>query len=212
MPDHAVAIFDILATRYPNPETMLTWRTPWELLVATVLSAQCTDDRVNMVTPPLFEAIPDVQAMAAAEVPDVETLIRTTGLYRNKAKHLVATANIIVNEYGGTVPQTMEALPTLPGVARKTANIVLSNAFGVQAGVAVDTHVKRLAWRMGFTDSKDVKRIERDLMAIIPQAQWGDANHWLVLFGREVCTARAPQCPTCPVEAYCPKRDVVQKG
>lgn len=204
----APKILAALAEKFPKPETMLTWSTPWELLVATVLSAQCTDERVNKVTPPLFQALPTVRDMAAAEVAQVEGLIRTTGLFRSKAKHLVATARLLVQDYGGDVPRTMEDLLRLPGVARKTANIVLSNAFGIQAGVAVDTHVKRLAWRMGLTNSKDVKRIEKDLMALVPQEDWGNVNHWLVLFGREVCMARNPQCHVCPVADFCPKRDV----
>ncbi|AGW13436.1 endonuclease III [Megalodesulfovibrio gigas] len=216
MPDTAASrriasILATLAARYPAPETMLHWRTPWELLVATVLSAQCTDDRVNKVTPGLFARFPDVAAVAAADVAEVEELIHSTGFFRNKAKHLVATAQLLVRRYAGQVPQSMPALLELPGVARKTANIVLANAFGIQAGVAVDTHVKRLAWRMELTHSKDVLKIERDLMACIPQADWGRANHWLVLFGREVCTARAPRCRACPVASHCPRRDVAEK-
>ncbi|MCA1943882.1 MAG: endonuclease III [Desulfovibrio sp.] len=202
------SIFAVLAARYPSPETMLHWRTPWELLVATVLSAQCTDDRVNKVTPALFARFPDAAAMAAAEVAEVEDLIRSTGFFRSKAKHLVSAAQLVQRRYAGQVPASMPALLELPGVARKTANIVLANAFGIQAGVAVDTHVKRLAWRMGLTESRDVGKIERDLMTLVPQADWGRANHWLVLFGREVCTARSPRCGSCPVREWCPRRDV----
>ncbi|GAB7079747.1 endonuclease III [Megalodesulfovibrio paquesii] len=207
-PHRINAILAILAARYPTPETMLHWGTPWELLVATVLSAQCTDDRVNQVTPGLFARFPDVSAMAGAGQAEVETLIHSTGFFRNKARHLIAAARIILDRHAGQVPQTMDALLELPGVARKTANIVLANAFGVQAGVAVDTHVKRLSWRLGLTDSKDVARIEKDLMTLTPQADWGRLNHWLVLFGREVCPARSPHCARCPLEALCPKRDV----
>lgn len=200
-----------LRERYPSPQSELDFTTPWELLAATVLSAQCTDKRVNMVTPELFSRWGDPAAMAQADIAAVEEVVRTTGFFRQKAKSLVGAAGIIMNDYGGEVPRTMKDLARLPGVARKTANIVLSNAFGIQEGVAVDTHVKRLAYRMGLTDTDNVKKIEQDLMALFPQPDWGDANHMMVLFGRQVCPARAPQCGACELADVCPKIGVKTK-
>jgi endonuclease-3 len=197
-----------LARRYPEPRTELHWRTPWELLAATVLSAQCTDARVNQVTPRLFAMWKDVEQMANAEIGEIEEVIRSTGFFRNKAKNLRAAAARIVSEYGGQVPQTMEDMLTLPGVARKTANVVLSNAFGVQAGIAVDTHVRRISFRLGLTRETVPDRIERDLVKLFPRESWGAVNHYLVLFGREVCAARKPRCGDCELEDICPKAGV----
>ena len=201
-----------LARRYPEPRTELHWNTPWELLAATVLSAQCTDVRVNQVTPRLFAMWKDVEQMANAEVGKIEEVIRSTGFFRNKAKNLRAAAARIVTEYAGQVPQTMEDMLTLPGVARKTANVVLSNAFDVQAGIAVDTHVKRISFRLGLTRETVPDRIERDLIKLFPQQSWGAVNHYLVLFGREVCTARKPACSACELEDLCPKAGIDGKS
>lgn len=194
-----------LARRYPEPRTELTWTTPWELLVATILSAQCTDVRVNTVTPELFATWNTVEQMARAEPAQIEKVIRPTGFFRNKAKNLHASASRIVTEFQGQVPRTMEEMLTLPGVARKTANVVLSNAFGVQAGIAVDTHVKRIAFRLGLTDQTNPDKVERDLLKLFPQQSWGAVNHYLVLFGREVCVARKPRCGGCELADLCPR-------
>lgn len=205
IPARAETVRERLARRYPVPRTELHWSSPWELLAATVLSAQCTDARVNQVTPHLFATWPDVEQMANADVGEIEVVVRSTGFFRNKAKNLRAAAARIVDAYGGQVPRTMEDMLTLPGVARKTANVVLSNAFGVQAGIAVDTHVKRISFRLGLTRETVPDRIERDLMQLFPRDDWGAVNHYLVLFGREVCTARKPACAECELEDLCPK-------
>lgn len=201
----ARAVRERLARRYPEPRTELTWTSPWELLVATILSAQCTDARVNTVTPGLFAAWSTVEDMAGAEPAQIEAVIRSTGFFRNKAKNLHASASKIVAQFGGQVPRTMEEMLTLPGVARKTANVVLSNAYGVQAGIAVDTHVKRIAFRLGLTLQTNPDKVERDLLGLFPQSSWGAVNHYLVLFGREVCVARKPRCAVCELADICPR-------
>ncbi len=192
--------------RYASPQTMLDHRSPWELLVATVLAAQCTDARVNTVTPEFFRRWPGPQELAAASQEDVEEVIRPTGFYRSKAKHLLGAAQRVTEVYGGSVPQELEDLITLPGVARKTANVVLWGGFGINQGLAVDTHVKRLSFRMGLTESTDPVKIERDLMKLFPQEEWGDVNHRMVWFGRDVCTARSPSCASCELSGLCPRR------
>lgn len=194
-----------LARRYPKPRTELTWATPWELLVATILSAQCTDARVNTVTPELFATWKTAEQMAGAEPAQIEEIIRSTGFFRNKARNLHASALKIVTEFDGRVPRTMEEMLTLPGVARKTANVVLSNAYGVQAGIAVDTHVKRITFRLGMTRQTNPDKVEQDLLKLFPQQSWGAVNHYLVLFGREVCVARKPRCGICELADLCPK-------
>ncbi|WP_243546099.1 endonuclease III [Pseudodesulfovibrio tunisiensis] len=204
----ALEIFRRLEKRYPAPEPALDWKTPWELLVATVLSAQCTDARVNLVTPVFFERWPSIPDVAAADVAEIEEVVRSTGFFRNKARNLKNAAIRVVEEYNGEVPRTMQDLITLPGVARKTANIVLSNAFGIHEGIAVDTHVTRLSFRLGLTTFTDQVRIEKDLMALYPREAWGDINHFLVYFGREVCPARKPRCPECELNDICPKKGV----
>lgn len=204
----ALEIFRRLEKRYPAPEPALDWKTPWELLVATVLSAQCTDARVNLVTPVFFERWPSIPDVAAADVAEIEEVVRSTGFFRNKAKNLKNAAIRVVEKYNGEVPRTMQDLITLAGVARKTANIVLSNAFGIHEGVAVDTHVTRLSFRLGLTSFTDQARIEKDLMALYPREAWGDINHFLVYFGREVCPARKPRCPECELNDICPKKGV----
>ena len=204
----ARAVHERLARRYPEPRTELTWTTPWELLVATILSAQCTDARVNTVTPELFATWKTADQMAGAEPAQIEEVIRSTGFFRNKAKNLHASAARIVTEFGGHVPRTMEQMLTLPGVARKTANVVLSNAYGVQAGIAVDTHVKRIGFRLGLTRQTNPDKVEQDLLKLFPQQSWGAVNHYLVLFGREVCVARKPRCGACELADLCPRNGV----
>jgi len=206
--DRALEIYGRLKKRYPAPEPALDWTNAWELLVATVLAAQCTDERVNKVTPSFFERWPDIPSLADADVSEIEDVVRSTGFFRNKAKNLKAAAQRIMGEYGGDVPKTMTDLITLCGVARKTANIVLSNAFGIHEGIAVDTHVKRLTFRMGLTTNTDPVRIEKDLMPLYSRETWGDVNHFLVYFGREVCPARAPKCNECELNDICPKKGV----
>ncbi|HDQ41583.1 MAG TPA: endonuclease III [Desulfonatronum sp.] len=199
-------IFNKLHDLFPLPVTMLAWKNPWELLVATVLAAQCTDARVNMVTPKFFQRWPGPGELSRALVSDVEQMVHSTGFFRQKAKNLVAAAKIIMREHCGQVPDSMAELLTLPGVARKTANIVLSNALGKHEGIAVDTHVRRLSFRLGLTTSTNPAVIERDLMLLFPRQQWGDINHLLVLFGRDTCTARKPRCQDCVLEGLCPKK------
>ncbi|MCL1940011.1 MAG: endonuclease III [Desulfovibrionaceae bacterium] len=206
----AAKVLALLAERYPHPETHLAHKTPWELLAATVLAAQCTDERVNTVTPALFARWPGPAAMAKAEPEEVEVYIRSTGFFRNKARNLVGAARRIVEEYGGEVPRRMEALISLPGVARKTANVVLFGAYGINEGIAVDTHVGRISYRLGLTAAQDPVRAERDLVALFPRAEWGNLNHRLVWFGRQVCTARNPSCAVCEMAEFCPKNGVKQ--
>jgi endonuclease-3 len=207
----APIIFSRLRARYPETVPALDHHNAWELLVATVLAAQCTDARVNMVTPNLFARWPGPAELATASQGELEEVVRSTGFYRNKAKNLIGAAKRVTEVFGGQVPRTLEELATLPGVARKTANIVLSNSFGVHEGIAVDTHVTRLAFRLGLTDSDDPVKIERDLMPLFPREQWGEINHLLVYFGREVCPARKPRCGECELADICPKRGVNAK-
>lgn len=192
-----------LAARYPKPQTHLVASSPWELLVATVLSAQCTDERVNKVTPNLFALWPRVQDLAVANLADVENCIKSTGFYHNKAKNIIAAAQRIVEVYGGEVPRTMQDLCTLGGVARKTANVVLWGAFGLNEGIAVDTHVARIALRLGLTTTREPKLAEQQLMLLFPKEEWGNVNHRLVWFGRHVCIARKPKCNTCEFLDIC---------
>lgn len=206
----AAAVRERLARRYADPRTELTWTSPWELLVATILSAQCTDARVNQVTPDLFARWKGPAEMASASQNDVEAVIRSTGFFRNKAKNLRAAAARIMTTYAGEVPRTMEEMLTLPGVARKTANVVLSNAYGVHEGIAVDTHVKRISFRLGLTGETSPDKIERDLVRLFPRQSWGDINHYLVLFGRHVCIARKPFCTLCELDDLCPREGVGQ--
>ncbi len=206
--ERAIEVYNRLAKRYPSPEPALHWSNPWQLLVATALSAQCTDERVNKVTPIFFERWPKIQDTADADVTDIEEVVRSTGFFRNKAKNVKAAATRIMEVYEGAVPKTMAELITLGGVARKTASIVLSNAFGVNEGIAVDTHVKRLAFRMGLTTKTDPIQVEKDLMPLYPKDAWGAINHYLVFYGREVCPARKPKCDECELNDICPKKGV----
>lgn len=193
-----------LKREYPDATCSLNYETPVQLLVATILSAQCTDERVNLVTPNLFSRFPDAQSMADADLGELEILIRSTGFYRNKAKNIQAACRKIVTEFDGQVPQRMEELLTLPGVARKTANVVLAHAYGINAGVTVDTHVKRLSQRLGLTEQTDPVRIERDLMKLLPQADWENWSIRLIYHGRAVCNARKPACDRCLLADLCP--------
>jgi endonuclease-3 len=189
----------------------LVHRNAFELLVATILSAQCTDVRVNMVTPQLFAAYPNAKAMATAKLPDIEKLIKSTGFYRNKAKAIKEASQAIVEQHAGQVPDTMEALLTLTGVARKTANVVLGNAFNKNEGMVVDTHIARLSQRLGFSTHKAPKKIEQDLMAIFPRKSWTLLSHLLIFHGRAICKARTPLCQQCPLLPNCPQIGVVTK-
>ena len=192
-----------LRAAYPSAECALLHRNPWELLVATILSAQCTDARVNMVTPELFRKFPTPAAFAQASLPAIEEEIRSTGFYHNKAKSISGAAKKIVGEFNGRVPQTMAELLIIPGAARKTANVVLGVAFGKAEGVVVDTHVLRLSHRLGLTRAEDPKKVEQDLMQIIPKDRWIAFSHELIHHGRQVCIARKPRCAECPLETLC---------
>lgn len=192
---------------YPNVVCALHHTSAWELLAATILSAQCTDVRVNIVTPALFAAYPSVQAMSVAAQPDVEQLVRTTGFFRNKAKNLIGAAQGIVERYNGQVPTNMEELLTLPGVARKTANVVLGSWFGIASGVVVDTHVSRIANRLGLTKATDPQKIEQDLMKVIPKKRWVLFSHQIIHHGRAVCVARKPKCAVCSLYDLCSAKD-----
>lgn len=203
----ALEILVRLQRLYPEAPCTLNYTTPVQLLVATILSAQCTDERVNLVTPELFRRFPDAPALASADLAELENLVRSTGFYRNKAKNIQAACQMIVTEFGGQVPQRMEELLKLPGVARKTANVVLAHAFGIHAGVTVDTHVKRLSQRLGLTKETDPIRIERDLMKLLPQPDWENWSIRLIYHGRAVCNARNPVCDGCILADLCPSVD-----
>ncbi|MCI0681670.1 MAG: endonuclease III [Gemmataceae bacterium] len=189
---------------YPDARCALNHENALQLLVATILSAQCTDTRVNLVTPALFARYPDAQAFADAELGELEKAIQSTGFFRNKAKNIQACCKILVDKHGGNVPATMEELVPLPGVGRKTANVILGNAYGVP-GITVDTHVRRLSNRMGLTRHDDAEKIERDLMAIIPKKNWTMFSHRMIFHGRQVCFARKPNCEGCSLAKDCPK-------
>jgi endonuclease-3 len=193
-----------LEKAYPSPHTMLAFETPIQILVATILSAQCTDERVNKLTPALFRKYPSVRAFAGADRAALELDVRPTGFFRNKAKSIIGSARRIVDDFGGRVPDTMAELVTLPGVARKTANIVLSSVYGKAEGIAVDVHVKRLSGRLGLSAQADPEKIERDLLALVPKRYWLEFNYLLVNHGRAVCPARKPKCPVCVVNDLCP--------
>ena len=182
----------------------LTHQTPWQLLQSTILSAQCTDKRVNMVTPELFKRWPTPDKLAKCDASELEEVIRSTGFYRNKAKNLIGAGRTVTESFKGEVPKTMEELLTIPGVARKTANVVLGTAFGKNEGFVVDTHIHRISKRLGLTQHDDPVRIERDLMEVFPRARWSDLGHQIIWHGRKVCTARKPQCDECPLLNVCP--------
>lgn len=206
-PKRIEAILNILAKTYPGVVCALNHRNAWELTVATILSAQCTDVRVNLVTPALFKAFPTPKAMAGASLPEIEELIRTTGFFRNKAKSIQGAAKILVQEFNGRVPQTMEEILRLPGVARKTANVVLGSWYGIAVGIVVDTHVMRLSRRLELTQETKPEKIEKDLMKILPQDRWINFSHELIHHGRQVCIARKPRCADCTLEKLCSSSD-----
>jgi len=201
-------IYRTLEQTYPAAHCALDHRNAFELLVATILSAQCTDERVNLTTPALFARYPTPEKMAAANQPSIEKLIRSCGFFRNKAKSIRGAAAAIVEQHDGQVPQTMDELLALPGVARKTANVILGNAFNINVGVVVDTHVKRLAHRMALTDESTPDKIERDLMTLFPRNNWCMLSHLLIWHGRQICSARKPDCDRCPILKQCPQRGI----
>jgi endonuclease-3 len=206
-PARVAAILKALDEAYPDAVCALTHRTPWELLVATILSAQCTDVRVNMVTPELFKRFPTPQAMAKAEIPELIELIRTTGFFNNKAKSIKGAAQAIVERFGGKVPETLAELITVPGAARKTANVVLGVSYGKAEGVVVDTHVFRISRRLDLTKSDTAEKVEQDLMKILPQDRWIRFSHQVIHHGRQVCVARGPKCKECNLETLCKSED-----
>lgn len=197
-------IIQLLRREYPQAKTALNYRSPFELLIATILAAQCTDERVNKVTPGLFKKYPTVGDFARAQQKELENDIRSTGFFRNKARNIIALSKKLIEVHGGQVPDSMEELVKLPGVARKTANIVLSSAFRKAEGIAVDTHVRRLAERLGLSQQKQPEKIEQDLMKIVPPSDWLDFNYLLVSHGRKVCQARKPDCLNCRLKKLCP--------
>jgi endonuclease-3 len=205
--ERVAAILAALRKAYPDVVCALHHRNAWELTVATILSAQCTDVRVNLVTPALFKAFPTPKAMAAASLPELEELIRTTGFFRNKAKSIQGAARVVAEEFGGKVPQTMEEILRLPGVARKTGNVVLGSWYGIAVGVVVDTHVMRLSRRLELTKETSPEKVEQDLMKIIPQHRWIAFSHELIHHGRQVCVARKPKCVDCTLEKLCNSSD-----
>jgi endonuclease-3 len=200
----AEEILDRLEPHYAGMTTGLIFSSPLELIVATILSAQCTDERVNLVTPELFARYRTAEEYAAADRQELEMIVHSCGFYRNKAKNIQAMAQRLVNDFGGEVPDRMEDLITLPGVARKTANVVLSHAFGRDEGIAVDTHVSRLSRRLGLSGNSDPVKIEQDLMAATPESRWGRVSDLLIWHGRRVCAARNPRCGECVLASLCP--------
>ena len=205
-------IIAALQAAYPNAHCELNYRNPLELLVATILSAQCTDKRVNLVTAELFKKYRSAADFARAPLADLEAAVKTTGFFRNKAKNIQACCRLLVERHGGEVPRSMAELTALPGAGRKTANVVLGNAFDVNVGVVVDTHVGRLSQRLGLTSETTPEKIEQDLMKLVPQAQWTWFSHWLIWHGRRRCAARSPDCAGCEVRKLCPRKGVEGKG
>jgi endonuclease-3 len=206
-PERIAAILKALDETYPDVECALTHTSPWELLVATILSAQCTDVRVNLVTPELFRCFPTPAAMAKATLPQLETLIRTTGFFRNKAKSIQGAARKLIADFNSQVPQTLAELITLPGAARKTANVVLGVSFGSAEGVVVDTHVFRIAHRLELAKGDTAQKVEQELMRILPQDHWISFSHQIIHHGRQLCQARKPKCDRCPLEQLCRSKD-----
>jgi endonuclease-3 len=198
-------IINILRREYPEAHCFLNHESPFQLLIATILSAQCTDDRVNKTTPALFVRFPDAQSMAKAKLSVLEKLIQSTGFYRAKAKSISETAKALMDDYQGVLPQTIEQLTRLRGVGRKTANVVLGNAFGIQSGIVVDTHVGRLSRRLGFSSEMDPVKVEMDLQSVVPKVDWTDFSHLLISHGRAICTSRRADCENCSLRRYCLK-------
>jgi endonuclease III len=206
----AARVVERLKADYPGATCALENETPFELLVATILSAQCTDVRVNMVTPELFRRWPTAAEMARAPIKSLEKVIQSTGFFRNKAKNIKAASQALMARHNGEVPPDMEQLVALPGVGRKTANVVLGTAYGLATGVVVDTHVTRLSQRLGLTKHTDAVKIEQDLMQIVPQDEWVDFAHRMIHHGRQICIARKPKCPQCSMNSFCPKIGVME--
>ncbi|AFY73142.1 endonuclease III [Synechococcus sp. PCC 7502] len=204
----ALEILVRLKRLYPDATCTLNYETPVQLLVAVILSAQCTDERVNIVTAELFRRFPDAKAIAEADLAEITEIVRPTGFYRNKAKNIQATCALLLQKHGGEVPKTMPEIIELPGAARKTANVVLAHAYGINAGVTVDTHVKRLSGKLGLTKHDDPIKIERDLMGLLPQADWENWSIRLIYHGRAVCKARKPDCSNCALVDLCPSSEV----
>jgi endonuclease III len=202
--DHAVEVIRRLRQAHPDAHCELVYETPLQLLVATILSAQCTDVRVNQVTPALFARYPTAADLATADRAELEALIRPTGFFRQKAKYIQEASGRILHQYGGEPPADMDSLLQLPGVARKTANVVLGEVYGIAEGVTVDTHVKRLAGRLGWTAETDSVKVEQELMALVPRENWIELSHLLIFHGRRICAARRPNCPGCPLNDICP--------
>ncbi len=207
-PDYVTEVIARLRAAHPDAHCALDYETPLQLLAAVILSAQCTDERVNLTTPALFARYPTAEALAAADPAELEAIVRPTGFYRNKARFLRQAAARLLAEYNGEVPPEMDALLSLPGVARKTANVVRGEIYGLADGITVDTHVKRLSARLGLTAESDPVKVERDLMALIPRQSWIEIAHLLIWHGRRVCTARKPNCPACPLNDICPSSSV----
>jgi len=203
--ERTLKIIAVLQRTYPNAHCELNFSSPLQLLVATILSAQCTDKRVNIVTAELFKKYPGARDFAAAPLPEIEAAVKTTGFFRNKAKNIKACCAALVEKFGGEVPRTMDELHALAGVGRKTANVVLGNAFGINVGVVVDTHVTRLSNRLGLTQKKDAVKIEQELMRLVPQKDWMLFSHWLIWHGRRRCNARKPDCENCEIQKFCPQ-------
>ena len=207
----AARIRKSLRSLFPEVKPQLHFRNPFELLIATILSSQCTDQQVNRVTPKLFHQLKSPQDFARASLEEIEALIRSTGFYRNKAKNIKACCRVLLETHGGRVPDRLDELVDLPGVGRKTANVVLGAAFE-RPGIVVDTHVKRVSWRLGFTENSDPVKIEFDLMDIIPRKEWSDFSLRLIFLGRQTCTARKPKCPVCLLDPLCPYPDKTTFG
>ncbi|MGH2345207.1 MAG: endonuclease III [Chloroflexota bacterium] len=203
----ALQVVERLAAAYPDAKCSLDYAGPFQLLIATILAAQCTDERVNQVTPALFARFPTPAAFAEAPLPDIEEAIRSTGFFRNKARHIQGASRMIVEEFGGETPCAMADLLRLPGVARKTANVVMGNGYGRVEGVIVDTHVGRISRRLGLTTAEDPVRVEHDLMALLPQSEWLAFNHRVIDFGRAICKAPRPRCAICMLADLCPSYD-----
>jgi endonuclease III len=210
--DQALEVFKRLKKLYPDAHCELHHSSPYELLVATILSAQCTDARVNMVTPDLFKKFPTPQKMAKAKLEDVEEAIKSINFFRNKSKSLIGCAQMLMDQHKGEIPKTVEELSELPGVGRKTANVVLGNAFNINTGIVVDTHVKRTTYLLGLTKETDPEKVEKDLMKLFPNETWTDLSHLLIFLGRRTCIARRPQCDLCTLKDLCPSKEKALKA
>ncbi len=206
-PERVKAILDVLARTYPGAVCALNHTSAWELTIATILSAQCTDARVNLVTPSLFSRFPTPKAMASASLPELEEIIRSTGFFHNKAKSIKGAATAVVEQFGNEVPQTMDEMLRIPGVARKTANVVLGSWYQIAVGVVVDTHVLRLSRRFELTKNDEPVKVEQDLIKILPQSRWIAFSHELIHHGRQICVARTPRCADCTLEILCNSSD-----